>query len=225
MGTMNVELEQQYRKHLMIISSILLVYSASGGEIGNGLNFSGMNISFKNSQYLDWMVFIALQFFWWRHWQISSFVREKMWQDIESEKVLSERTVLLIMKSLLPQSIIEGERTRPYATTMNGSKTKYVLFFGEGRTSLCELRYKKLLPVEIYFGSTTVLMINSLQSEFSLTKDSIYKIGSIGVFLSLLIDVSRVFVIKAIRNPEFGDGVLPSITAGLATIAFFCNKI
>ncbi|HGY1013668.1 TPA: hypothetical protein ACNUUK_001948 [Aeromonas salmonicida subsp. smithia] len=217
------ELERQYRKNLMIMASVMLVYSIAGGEIVGDISMFGVAIKFNQSGYLDWLGLIVMYFLWWRHWLSSSFIRQSMKELVIQEGVLSARSVKKILECMLPGH--EVTIKPPGVSLAPNNKHQLVVGVGGGRSTLAELRMHTIYPMQVHFGSTIIDLINGLQSEFEYTRDSVYKVSSKLVKLHVAFDYWRWFVICAIKYPSFGDGLLPTIIVGLSSILFIVNKI
>lgn len=217
------ELERQYRKNLMIMASVMLVYSIAGGEIAGDISMFGVAIKFSKSGYLDWLGLIVMCFLWWRHWLSSGFIRESMRELVIQEGVLSARSVRKILECMLPgREVI----IKPAGVSLApNNKYQCVVGVGSGISSVVELRMHTICPIQVHFGGSTIDLINGLQSEFVYTRNSAYKISSKIVKLHVAFDYWKWFVICAIKYPSFGDGLLPTIIVGLSSILFFVNKI
>lgn len=65
------DLERQYRKNLMVVASIVLIYSIAGGKMAADLSMFGAKLQFSRPDWLEYAMVAVMCFFWWRHWQVS----------------------------------------------------------------------------------------------------------------------------------------------------------
>lgn len=76
------ELERQYRKNLMVVASIILIYSISGGHIASDLSMFGAKLTFSRPVLLEYAGILMMCFLWWRHWQVSGVIRMHLGKNI-----------------------------------------------------------------------------------------------------------------------------------------------
>jgi len=60
------DLEQQYRKNLMIVAGVVFIYSIAGGRMGNDLSLFGAKLIFSHPVWLEYAMVMMMCFFWWR---------------------------------------------------------------------------------------------------------------------------------------------------------------
>ena len=216
------ELERQYRKNLMIISSVMLVYSVAGGEIGGEINLSGVAIKFKNSGLLEWLGLLIMYFLCWRHWLVSGDIRKEMNELVIAEGRLSSWCVKRVIRTFLPERTVSLNEKNSSLSPRN--KNEYSIGIDSNLKFLGEVKFHSVFPLRLFFGHGTIDMINNLQGDFKYTKDSIYGVSSWLVKLGVAFDYWRCFALCAFKYPSFGDGLLPSLIVVTSTIAFIVNK-
>lgn len=218
-----VDIEHQYRKNLMIISLVLLVYSVAGGEINGEINLSGVGIKFKNPGYLEWIGLTIMYFLWWRHWLVSGGIRERMKSQVFIHLKLSDWSIKRIFGDFIPGISIS---VNPKNCTLTpDSPGEIPVELGRGNFVLADLRVCTIMPIQVSLGSSVAGAINALNKDFHYSRISLYRMRSCITKFIIATDYWRCFVSCALKYPSFGDGLLPSLIVIASTIAFFVNKL
>ncbi|WAG00082.1 hypothetical protein NRZ31_04750 [Aeromonas dhakensis] len=111
----NVELERQYRKNLMIVSMIVLIYSIAGGSFGNDLSFSGAKLIFSRPQWIEVFMLVVMGFLQWRHWLISGDIRQHHRNEVLNGLYLPSKHVRHFKSAFNPDVTFEGVDNNGYA--------------------------------------------------------------------------------------------------------------
>ena len=218
-----VDIEHQYRKNLMIISSVLLIYSIAGGEINGEINLSGVGVRFKNSGYLEWIGLIVMYFLWWRHLLVSKDIRDRMNSQVFIHLKLSALSIKRIFGEFIPGVLIS---VNPKGCSLTpDSPYEIPVELGSGNFVLADLRVTKIMPIQVSFGSAVAGAVKALNDDFHYSRMSEYRMRRCLTKFIVAIDYWRCFVSCALKYPSFGDGVLPSLIVISSTIAFFVNKL
>ncbi|CAD7534735.1 hypothetical protein G9455_11725 [Aeromonas hydrophila] len=217
------DVEHQYRKNLMIVSSIMLIYSVAGGEFGGDITLSGIPIRFKSPQYIEWLGLVIMYFLWWRHWLVSESIRDRMKMLVMGRLVLSAWSVMNIFREFLPRRKVTVNPEGCCLTSDN--KWMRPVGFGDGKYTLSDLRVFSIAPVEVFFGPEVEKVINHLNGDRKYDFRTAYRMNLFRTKCSVFIDYCRSYVLCALREPSFGDGLLPSIIVVASTIGFILNKL
>ncbi|WP_421176563.1 hypothetical protein [Aeromonas jandaei] len=89
----NVELERQYRKNLMIVSMIVLIYSIAGGAFDRDISFSGAKLTFSRPNWIEYFMIVIMLFLQWRHWLVSGSIRRQHRDEVLKDLFLPSRYV------------------------------------------------------------------------------------------------------------------------------------
>jgi hypothetical protein len=215
---MDKDLERQYRKNLMVVASIVLIYSIAGGKMAADLSMFGAKLQFSRPDWLEWAMVVVMCFFWWRHNQVSADLRAR------------QRSMAL-RKMVLPNMVLDD-----LFQTKNGNPP---YLEGDDRwDEVCASRqyHEEFGPISrFYILYTRPFYISVGSGEFYARGDvepfdgwqtSIHKVHH---KLSILFAYVCSYVRYAFKSPEFGDGILPSLVTLAALLAwsfnFVCNLL
>lgn len=200
------DLERQYRKNLMIVASLVLMYSIAGGQMTSDLSMFGAKLTFSRPEWLEYAMVFVMCFFWWRHWQVSKDIRN----DIRNQAIHNAK---------LPNYVYEHIKIR-LCDRFGCSEDDYVV-----RPSIYGVEIaEKAIPFSdsgTVFNLTDVGFINVIFSGGSETFE--FKLDSTWCIASFKYRVA--WVTNAIHQTQFGDAILPTLTSMAAITSYFLQKI
>ncbi len=86
----NTEMEELYRKRLMVVATGILIFVIAGGSLSSvapaqnstEITIFGVRLLFKNAKFLEWAGIAVMWYFWLRHQQFSFEVRSDLKNQI-----------------------------------------------------------------------------------------------------------------------------------------------
>ncbi len=201
------ELERQYRKNLMVVASLVLIYSIAGGQMASGLSMFGAKLNFSRPEWLEYTMVFVMCFFWWRHWQVSKSIREDV--------------ILDACNGFEVPSFMYGKIKRDVCQKLNLNENEFASIweYDGVRVRHHESHYENdgyLIKVSrVGFISVTL----SYLSEISIQ----YKLDRAWLVCGLL--YRKAWIQNAIRDPKFGDAILPSILTITALVSYFSHIV
>ncbi|MGL6576508.1 hypothetical protein ACSZOM_10195 [Aeromonas hydrophila] len=123
---MSSSVEENYRKNLMIVATIISIYSIAGGGFDSELAIAGAKLKFSNPQYLEYASIVVLLFFWWRHWLVSVELRDEFNEHVNRQVTIPVSIVRLIERNaygedVKPFDIISGRHWNTFPEIENAS--------------------------------------------------------------------------------------------------------
>lgn len=90
MAATNAEMEEMYRKRLMIVATGIVIFVIAGGSLSSvapaqnatEITLFGVRLLFKNAKFLEWAAIAVMGYFWLRHQQFSFEVRNDLKNQI-----------------------------------------------------------------------------------------------------------------------------------------------
>ncbi len=103
----DTEMEELYRKRLMIVATGILIFVIAGGTLssaGQNINSTeiiifGMKLIFSRPNWLEWAALAIMVYFWWRHQQFSLDERVKLRAQVFEETRISQRISVKVHKA------------------------------------------------------------------------------------------------------------------------------
>lgn len=198
---MDKDLERQYRKNLMVVASIVLIYSIAGGKMAADLSMFGAKLQFSRPDLLEWAMVALMCFFWWRHWQVSGFIRAEIkrsnLRDVYLTNECEEMLVSALEKSLL--------HTVDCLSVFNDENNKVMI---------------DIEKVSIFSVSVKFTYWDNSAAEHK-ARNLIFSVRTAPV-IWVLIQASylHIRIANAVKLPHFGDAVLPSVVFGSALLSW-----
>ncbi|WP_323900295.1 hypothetical protein [Aeromonas caviae] len=200
------DLERQYRKNLMVVASLVLMYSIAGGQMTSDLSMFGAKLTFSRPEWLEYGMVFLMCFFWWRHWQVSKFTRATI-KDTALHNVV------------LPSYVYERIKIK-LCEKFGCDQDKYVVGPSIYGTEIAEAN-SPFSDSGIIFHLTGVGFISVRftggSEVFCFKLDFTWLIASF--------HYRKTWVYNAIHQTQFGDAMLPTITATIAISAYILQKI
>lgn len=197
------ELERQYRKNLMVVASIVLIYSIAGGQMASGLSMFGAKLNFSRPEWLEYTMVFVMCFFWWRHWQVSKSIRENV--------------ILDACNGFEIPSFMYGRIKRDVCQKLNFNEDEFEVRWAYGGVQVKrhESPYDNdgyIMKVgRIGFISVTLTYLSEISIQ--------YKFDRAWLVCGLL--YRKAWIQNAIRESKFGDAILPSILTISALVSYF----
>lgn len=210
---MDKDLERQYRKNLMVVASIVLIYSIAGGEMGDGITMLGANLKFNRPDWLEWAMMAVMCFFWWRHWQISSEIRKVHHMEASKGTLIPDKAIRhLVANGVCSMSFWYSDE--PWLAARASSE-----FFDEyGPPETYFLLWSK--PFEFWVAHAEYYDNHCNEP----MRGKMVRIDAIRLRFLIFIALLKSYISCAIKKPEFGDGLLPGFISFAALCAWILNK-
>ncbi|WP_324046014.1 hypothetical protein [Aeromonas caviae] len=205
------DLERQYRKNVMVLASIVFIYSVAGGQMSTELSLFGAKLTFSRPEWLEYAMLAMLCFFWWRHCQISEETRGEHLKKVYNNFRLHG----WVYKRLM----------------CDGQKSTQVKYDSEGWDRIYGVpvnRDDECGRIELYWMRRTLFGGRIAYMDFANNTDEDpwherEIVISPSMRLLMFIKYFRSSVVVIYRDPEFGDGVLPTIFFVLASASWVLN--
>ncbi|MBL0612251.1 hypothetical protein JD508_18655 [Aeromonas jandaei] len=205
------DIERQYRKNLMLVASIVFIYSIAGGQISSELSLFGAKLTFHRPEWLEYAMVVIMCFFWWRHCQVSVKVREEHLKKVYKNMRLHKWVFRRLMR--------DGNKSAQVKYDSDGWARIYgvpkCLDDDGARVELYWLR-------RVFFGGYLAFMDFANQSDDHPWHEREIKI-SLAMRFSLFISYLRSLIVVSYKDPEFGDGVFPTLLFIVSSIAWVQN--
>jgi len=201
------DLERQYRKNLMVVASIVLIYSIAGGKMGSDLSMFGAKLIFSHPEYLEWAMMVLMCFFWWRHGIASKDIRREM-----ISAVLNATKVPLYVQRACVEKIEREARAETEAAGLNINPSHN---FTSNR---------EFIVGAIGFIRVTVWVDYSKADNYVTEKFIINVLMNPLQFILVTARYRIGWLKHAALEMHFGDAILPSITWIIAVLAFLIHR-
>lgn len=208
------DLERQYRKNLMVVACIVLIYSIAGGQMGDDLTMLGAKLKFSRPDWLEYAMVAVMCFFWWRHWQVSAGIRKVHNRDAA-------------LGTRIPDRVVEH-------LIANGVSTTAFLYLDD---PWFEVRVNRKFYDEFGPSANYLLLLVKPFSVFLANAEyydnqhhepmsgKMVKVESMTHKVLIIIALLKSYISCAIKKPEFGDGLLPGFMSYAALCAWLLNKL
>lgn len=211
--TNGAELEAKYRNKLMLIASLIIIYSVSGGALPGEFSFLGAKLLFKHPANLELAALIVMLFFWWRHRQCSIEIRNK----IKADAYEAMEIPLWLRTKINADGYRDGsvlfEHRDGYSV---GVEVEYEEQFG-GDTINGYAKWSGLFNIDVwiiygsrdnsYLPSSRDLNLNEWKCRWAFMWRYWFS-----------------YLKNSWRIPDFGDAVLPTIVMMIALTSYLLNK-
>lgn len=206
------DLEQQYRKNLMIVAGAVFVYSIAGGRMGNDLSLFGAKLIFRHPVWLEYAMVMMMCFFWWRHRQVSYSIRSNFVKNVYGNLIIPKWVYRKLMRNGKKESTVKFDDYgwekihKPLRSHWDGPEGYEVMYLSHG--VLC--------------GGVVAYLQYENESAENLLSEREIQISWL-MRLSLCMAYIRSFSMISYKKPEFGDGVLPTIFFAIALGGWVIN--
>ena len=239
-------MEPQYRKNLMLVSTVVLMFSIAGGKLGTKISFSGGEVTFAHPEYIELAFIISMLFLQWRHWLVSASIRARQYTETVSNAIVPNRFIEFFMFAVdkrckvirrdgliflkngdmdIEEALkisIEGVSLSTFITRLdvvqkNHAAAGFNMTYGLG---IGEWK-------EPYDLSTKEIMLCPFQKDAQGVKGLLFRVS---VFNFPAYVLSNIFyrwawLKSAITETWFGDALLPATMTITATLAYFLSRI
>ena len=207
MESMSSGVEENYRKNLMLVASIISIYSIAGGGFDSELAIAGAKLKFSNPQYLEYASIVVLLFFWWRHWLVSVELRDEFNNHVNRNVITPNFIVELIEKRAYGKNVKEFDILSD--RYWNGSPNiSDALFYKLGF-----LQFMYVLPHVDKEGRE-----KSYKYEFNFKSNP-------KIFLLVNYAYRKAWLKSVLLNKYFGDAILPSVVSVIALTTYIYNYL
>ncbi|WP_155400147.1 hypothetical protein [Aeromonas hydrophila] len=207
------DLEQQYRKNLMIVASVVFVYSIAGGQMGNELSLLSAKLTFSHPVLLEYAMVIIMCFFWWRHRQVSYNIRrdfvKKVYGNLIIPKWVYRRLMREGTKHIEPIYYEGPDRVEihaPLRPFWDVPEEVGILWLSGG------VRSADIIAYSLYENESTDNLLSDIKIKMSWL-----------MRFCLCMAYTRSFIMISYKKTEFGDGVLPTIFFAIALGGWVIN--
>ncbi|HHQ4529475.1 TPA: hypothetical protein ACSP1Y_003271 [Aeromonas hydrophila] len=242
----NVELERQYRKNLMIVSTIVLIYSIAGGSFGNDLSFSGAKLVFSRPEWIEFFMIAVMFFLQWRHWLISGDIRRHHRSEVLNELFLPSKYIRFLKCAFNPGATFERVDNDGYAIMKCDEGV------GRVKVKIIDVRFRFILirfADAVSTPGVEELSHLGLTSQVSRDYGSPYRLtdremrvvrrtfnnNGYGIISIRYSDVVPFFMLNrayrtrwinlSFNEVWFGDALLPAFVTGTALICYLLSKL
>ncbi|WP_439830943.1 hypothetical protein [Aeromonas caviae] len=241
----NTELERQYRKHLMIVSMVVLIYSIAGGAFDNDISFSGAKLSFSRPQWIEYFMIVVMLFLQWRHWQVSGSIRRRHRCEVLNSLLIPSWVIRYLKYVFNPSVTFQGVDNYGYAIMRDGEK------IGRIKVEVVDVFFTFILIKAIgvanhyeqgelsYFGLTNSAtrgdgsphILTSREIRVVQAKYNGDTLGFISVryvkiipFIMLNMFYRIRWIALSYKEVWFGDSLLPAFVTASALISYLLSK-
>ncbi|ELM3616142.1 hypothetical protein RYR54_001780 [Aeromonas sobria] len=242
----NVELERQYRKNLMIVSMIVLIYSIAGGAFDNDISFSGAKLTFSRPNWIEYFMIAIMAFLQWRHWLVSGDIRRHHRNEVLDGLYLPSKEVRYLTYIFNPGMTYQSVDEYGFAIVGDGKligRVKieikdvfftFILIKMIGPTDLYDK--DELSPIGLTNDSSrcdgTPHILTGREVEVVRAKYNNDGFGLLSVrynrvipFLLLNVSYRVRWFFLSYREVWFGDSLLPAFVTCSALISYALSKI
>lgn len=241
----HAELERQYRKNLMIVSMIVLIYSIAGGAFDHDISFSGAKLTFSRPKWIEYFMIAIMLFLQWRHWLVSREIRRQHTNEVLKELYLPGHHIHHFKYIFNPGVTFANSVEDGFAILNDGGekgrvkiqiKGVYFSFIivkvvGDGnyrvRGELSALALTNDAPRDI--GSPHILSVRESDVVKTKLNEDIYTSLSIRFskmipFLTLNITYRVRWLYLSYKEVWFGDSLLPAFVTCTALVSYALSK-
>ncbi|MBS2781732.1 hypothetical protein [Aeromonas salmonicida] len=198
-------IEEHYRKNLMIVAATVSIYSIAGGGFDTELAIAGAKLKFTNPQYLEYASIIVLLFLWWRHWLVSHAGRKSfnfaLTCNVVAPKEIHEKVgEILEAKALEARKALVGGYLKPNYLQRGLSihsvgllKISYKLVYEHG----VEKKEPEIMYFSLFFEPIAFVKLN-----YNYRKEWLWLV---------------------LFDTRFGDSILPSVVTLIALVSYSYN--
>ncbi|WP_421242933.1 hypothetical protein [Aeromonas enteropelogenes] len=211
----DVELERKYRNKVMLISSMLFIYSISGGQFMPEIGLWGSKVIFNSPENIVHAIAIIMIYFWWRHFQLSTKVRHEV-------KIQAYATMVI---PIWMREVIRDKGAKN-GCVLHEPINSYPVGF--------EATYEEKLPGEDYislganwFGLCNIYLWVTYSNRYNPNDITSYEmyLKNLQERVSFVFIYWCSFVKNAFFKPNFADAILPSIVMLISLTSYLYNLI
>ncbi|HHQ4786445.1 hypothetical protein ACSZND_22455 [Aeromonas hydrophila] len=218
------DMEQLYRKRLMILATCILIYVIAGGALvgvgagGAEIQLLGAKLVFYRPKWLEYAAIIVMVYLWLRHKQFSSHEREKLTKQVYGGLRISKR----ISDRLFEMS------PDPFVAWMayQGSFHK-VRYSSQFECHLEEEHDEYSYPISVMISSPRGIVVCIDSYNVYSKKANSWRVSNlIGFkeFFDFYLAYARSYMICAFKYPEFCHAKLPSYLTWISIFIYFLNQ-
>ncbi len=221
------DMEQLYRKRLMVLATCILIYVIAGGALvgvndgatGAEIQLLDAKLVFYRPQWLEVAAIIVMLYLWLRHNQFSLHERAKLKEQVYGGLRISKRI----------SDRLFGLRPDPFVAWMAYDGPFYkVSYSAQVSYELEEEHGEYSYPIRVMFASPRkiVVCIDSY-NVYSERADSWRISNLIGIkeIIDFYFAYAKCYMICAFKYPEFCHAKLPFYLTWISVISFIFNKI
>ncbi|MGN4986508.1 hypothetical protein [Aeromonas hydrophila] len=206
------DLERQYRNKLMIIATLIIIYSISGGSLSPDFSLAGAKLSFSAPQNLVRLAVVVMIFFWWRHRQITADIRRK----IKSDAYDGVYTPDYLLQKIRKNGYKDGGALHGY------TEGHYIrVKFNEE-----DMYDDECVSVQVMWSGILSFNIYVVYS----SRESNHPVRSYEMSLKNFRDRFAIALLywwsfskNAWSKPDFGDAILPTLTMAISVMSYTYN--
>lgn len=204
------ELGRLYRKHLMIVSTVIFIYSIAGGKFANKIELFGAGLTFNNPKLLEICAVLICIFMTWRHvllckGEIPGFFSRPLW------RIAAPKMAVDFVNETI-QKVIDAKECE--AIEAGYLKEK-------GALSVC---IKDLRVTGIHFSSFTIDAVNQIGFSETEKHTICFTVYKHPVSFCIINFRYRMLMLRdALFETEFGDTLLPLLFSVAALCAYIIN--
>ncbi|WFC15424.1 hypothetical protein [Aeromonas salmonicida] len=206
------DLERQYRNKMMIIATLIIVYSISGGSLSPDFSLAGAKLSFSAPQNLVRLAVVVMLFFWWRHRQITVDVRHKIKVDAYRGCYIPD----YLLRKIRENGTRNGSAMHGYSEgCLVGVKLTDDDQYEHDFISV-QVMWARLLHITIY-------VIHSSREDRRPTASYEMTLTNFRDIIAIILPCWCSFARNAWSKPDFGDAILPTLVMVIAVISYLYN--
>lgn len=206
MDSASSSVEENYRKNLMIVASIISIYSIAGGGFDSELAIAGAKLKFSNPQYLEYASIVVLLFLWWRHWLVSYADRESF-------------NLALASRAVVPKEIYKKANE---VLKVKEIESQVVSGNGFLQSDYCindlSMDFIGLLKVSYQLKYTRGGVGGNEPEEIALLL-----VSAPIVFLRINCNYRKEWIKLVLFDTRFGDAIFPSVMTFIAFVSYSYN--
>lgn len=198
--------EEHYRKNLMIVAATVSIYSIAGGGFDSELVIAGAKLKFTNPQYLEYASIVILLFLWWRHWLVSHSVR-KSFDSALVCNLATPKEIERKAKETLKEKAVEARETLVGGGyRMPNYMQRSLSIYSVG---LLNISYRLIYEHGVERKDPEIVSIPLLSEPLA--------------FVRFNYNYRKEWVKLVLFDTRFGDSILPSVVTLIALISYSYN--
>ncbi|MGY3959581.1 hypothetical protein [Aeromonas popoffii] len=242
----NTELERQYRKNLMLVSMIVLIYSIAGGSFDKDITFSGAKLTFSRPHWIEMFMIVVMIFLQWRHWLVSGEIRRHHRSEVLNGLFLASNKIRYMIYVFNPGVTFKGVDDNGFAIVKYGERIGRIkieiidVFFTFILIKMtCSSKWLDGDELSVHgltkdscrgYGTPHILTNRELSAVRSRLNSDGYGLISVRYkriipFVILNVSYRARWIFLSYREVWFGDSLLPAFVTGSALISFFLSKM
>lgn len=219
------DMEQLYRKRLMILATCILIYVIAGGSLvgvgvgGAEIQLLGAKLVFYRPKWLEYAAIAVMVYLWLRHKQFSSHEKEKLIKQVYAglriSKIISDRLFKMSPDPFVAWMAYQG----PFHSVSYSPQVKY---------ELEEEHDEYSYPISVMFSSPRRIVVCIDSYNVYSKKANSWRVSHLVGFKEICdfyLAYACSYIFCAFKYPEFCHAKLPSYLTWISIFIYVLNQI